>query len=413
MNKQKKQGINKNGEQKMLKELQESFTNAIQALKGQKLRSALTLLGISIGIIAIVTLISVGNGVNKSVTQQFEQMGSNTLMITPGKGTYGTFFVKLDKKDPEIIEKIQGIELVIPIYIKATQAEFSGEKKTAMIIGINPDDQEGLKKLGMINLIEGRELNNSDNYSIIIGKKFKENLFETNISLRHKINIEEYGFRVIGSIGSTSPIFGAMYDSAIIMNKKTLEKIYPETTPSRIIVKTINNEKNEEIKEKIINELKKSHGQEDFKVMSSEKIMDTAQSVLGLIQLILIAIAAIALIVGGIGIMNTMLMTVIERTNEIGLMKAIGATKTQILTQFITEAAIIGLIGGTIGTIIGLIISYAVSFIALQNNFDLPIAIDLTTILGGISFAIITGIISGAYPAFKASNMDAVDALRK
>jgi ABC-type antimicrobial peptide transport system permease subunit len=94
-------------------------------------------------------------------------------------------------------------------------------------------------------------------------------------------------------------------------------------------------------------------------------------------------------------------------------MKAIGATKTQILTQFITEAAIIGLIGGTIGTIIGLIISYAVSFIALQNNFDLPIAIDLTTILGGISFAIITGIISGAYPAFKASNMDAVDALRK
>jgi putative ABC transport system permease protein len=412
MNKQKKQGINKNGEQKMLKELQESFTNAIQALKGQKLRSALTLLGISIGIIAIVTLISVGNGVNKSVTQQFEQMGSNTLMVTPGKGTYGTFFVKLDKKDPEIIEKIQGIELVIPIYIKATQAEFSGEKKTAMIIGINPDDQEGLKKLGMINLIEGRELNNSDNYSIIIGKKFKENLFETNISLRHKINIEEYGFRVIGSIGSTSPIFGAMYDSAIIMNKKTLEKIYPETTPSRIIVKTINNEKNEEIKEKIINELKKSHGQEDFKVMSSEKIMDTAQSVLGLIQLILIAIAAIALIVGGIGIMNTMLMTVIERTNEIGLMKAIGATKTQILTQFITEAAIIGLIGGTIGTIIGLGFAVIVSIISENAGMPLKINISIELIFGAMLFAIIVGIISGFIPAQRAANLDPVDALR-
>ncbi len=396
----------------MIEEIKETFANAILALKGQKLRSALTLLGIIIGIIAIVTLLSVGNGVNQSITKQFEEMGSNSLMVMPGKGGFSSMVSKLEKKDPDKIEQIPGVDFVVGIYLKSKPVTFNKKTKTILIIGVNPKDQDRLKKIGMITIKEGRQLNNSDNYTVLLGKKVNE-VFDEELKLKQKIKIGEHEFRIVGLLDSAGSFFGAMYDASAIIPKKTLETIVPNITPSRIMVKTIDNKQNNEVKEKIIQELKKAHGKEDFRVMTSDKIIETAQSTLGLIQLVLLAIAAISLIVGGIGIMNTMLMSVTERTKEIGLMKALGATNQQVLTQFITEAAIIGLIGGTIGTIIGLLISFSISFIAAKNNFDLPIGIDLITIFGGIFFAIIVGVLSGAYPAIKASKLDPVEALQK
>jgi len=147
-------------------------------------------------------------------------------------------------------------------------------------------------------------------------------------------------------------------------------------------------------------------------LLTTEQMLESAKSILGILQLFLIGLAAISLIVGGIGIMNTMLMSVLERTKEIGLMKALGATNQQVLTQFITEAAIIGLIGGTIGTIIGIIFATIISILAKNNGIELPINISIELISGAMVFAITVGIISGLIPAKRAAKLDPVNALR-
>ncbi|MFH1588624.1 MAG: ABC transporter permease [Candidatus Diapherotrites archaeon] len=393
--------------------IKESFSNAVLTLKEQRLRSILTLLGIIVGIAAIITLISVGQGVTNAINHQFEKMGSNTLMVLPGKSMVTAALSELKENDAELIKKIQGVEFAIPIYVETDQAEFEKETKTAMIIGIDPDDKEQLNNVGLIEVAEGRALASSDNYSVLIGNKIEKDYFEKDVQLRQKIMLFEKNFKVIGITKSAGMFFGAVYDTAIIMNYKTLKEFKEGLTPSRIIVKTINKEQNEEVKQRITERLKRDHGQEDFQVSTMESITEMTQSVLGIVQLVLLAIAAISLVVGGIGIMNTMLMSVIERTNEIGLMKATGATNNQVLTQFITEAGIIGLLGGTIGIIIGITVAYAISFIGSQSGFELPISFDIVLFLGTVLFALTVGIISGVYPAFMASKLDPVEALRK
>jgi len=203
-----------------------------------------------------------------------------------------------------------------------------------------------------------------------------------------------------------------MFDNAIIMSKNGLEEISDEElTPFRIIAKTYRKEDIPEVKERIIRVLKRAHGEEDFQIMTASQIQESAGAILGLVQAVLVGIAAISLAVGSIGIMNTMFMSVMERTREIGIMKAIGATNKRVRNIFLMEAGIIGAAGGLIGIGFGFTIAIVVGLVAESAGFPLKVVPDLMLFFGALLFAMAVGMIAGYIPAKRAAEMDPVEAL--
>jgi len=391
----------------------ELFNRAIENLKRQKLRSLLTLLGIIIGIGSVVALISIGDGFNKSVEKEFEKLGSNTLIILPGSSLVGSAFAKLDEKDVDRIESVRGVESATPIYLSAQTVKFKEEEKVVLILGIDTKKQELLADLGILEIGEGRMLSQSDNLSVLVGSRFSENTFESELKLKQNLSFGSDSLKIVGITRPAGQSFGAMFDGAVVMNYEALEdSIGTKLTPFRIFAKAVNKDEVLEVKQRIKDTLERAHGKEDVQVMTASQIQETALSVLGLIQLVLVFIAAISLVVGGIGIMNTMLMAVLERTKEIGIMKAIGATNTTVLSLFLSEAGIIGLIGGLIGYLLGLTIALIGGIAASSSGIDLIIEFDPMLLLGSLTFAFIVGVVSGYIPAQRAANMEPVEALR-
>ncbi len=395
-------------------EVLEIFAVALRNLTRQRFRSFLTLIGIVIGIAAIVALISLGQGLNEAVQREFEVMGTNTLIITAGESLITSPFSKLEEEDPERIEKVRGVDFAAAIYNVVETIKHRNDATTAMIIGIEVEKQNELKKLGALELAEGRELSSAEKFGVIVGDGFAEDAFDSRLNLREKLEISGHNFRIIGITESSGQTFGALFDRAIVMNYETLKDInvVEELYPFRIIVKTISKDEVDEVKERIAYTLEKAHGEKDFAITTPASIADIAASVLGIIQLILVALASISLLVGGIGIMNTMFMVVLERTKEIGTMKAIGATNKRVLTIFLLEAGFIGMFGGIIGVLFGYGISFLVSLIASLAGTELPIIPDPTLIVGVLLFAIFVGIVSGLIPARRAALLDPVVALR-
>ncbi|PIN98169.1 MAG: hypothetical protein COT90_05585 [Candidatus Diapherotrites archaeon CG10_big_fil_rev_8_21_14_0_10_31_34] len=391
----------------------ELFSRAVENLKRQKLRSVLTLLGIIIGIGSVVALISIGDGFNKSVEKEFEKLGSNTLIILPGSSLVGSAFAKLDEKDVDIIESVRGVESATPIYLSSGTVKFKEEEKTVLLLGIDTKKQDLLKSLGILEVGEGRLLTQSDNLAVLVGSRFSENTFESELKLKQNLLLGTDSLKIVGITKPAGQSFGAMFDGAIVMNYRALEdSTGQKLTPFRIFAKAVNKDEVLEVKQRIKDRLKRAHGKEDVQVMTASQIQETALSVLGLIQLVLVFIAAISLVVGGIGIMNTMLMAVLERTKEIGIMKAIGATNTTVLSLFLSEAGIIGLIGGIIGYLLGLTIALIGGIAASSSGIDLIIEFDPMLLFGSLAFAFGVGVISGYIPAQRAANMEPVEALR-
>ncbi len=392
----------------------ELFSRATENLKRQKFRSLLTLLGIIIGIGSVVALISIGDGFNKSVEKEFEKMGSNTLIILPGSSFMSSVFAKLEKKDVDRIEAIKGVESATPLFLASQTVGFKEEKKSALLVGIDTKKQDLLEDIGLLSIGEGRNLTSSDSFSVLIGKRFSEEKFDSEIELKQKLVLDGSYLRVVGITKSAGQSFGAAFDSAIVINYKTLEEITgEELTPFRIFAKAVNKKEVSEVKERIKKELKKAHGKEDFQIMTASQIQESALSILGLIQMVLVFIAGISLVVGGIGIMNTMLMAVMERTREIGIMKAVGATNTIILSLFLVESGVIGLIGGFIGYVIGFSIALIGGMIASSSGINLIIEFNPLLLFGSLAFAFLIGMISGFIPARRASLMEPVEALRE
>jgi len=391
----------------------ELFKNAVRNLRQQGLRSYLTLLGIVIGIAAVISLISIGQGLSMAVEQEFESLGSTTIIILPGGSMTESLLAELGENDADLISKIRGVESATAMYMITDAIEVGDESKTIVIIGIDPDQQEALESINMLAIGEGRALGPSEKYGILIGNKISEGYFEEDIQLRQRLNIEDIGFRVVGIIESQSRSFGTFFNIAIIMNSDTLKEISEEEiTPFRIIAKAINKESVPEVRERIAYELEKDHGQKDFMLMGQQQIEESATAVIGIIQAVLIGLAAISLLVGGLGIMNTMFMSITERTKEIGIMKAVGATNTTILSIFLVESSLIGLIGGIIGIILGFTLSMIISAVATYAGMGLESYMGIELIIGAMLFSMSIGVISGLLPSMRAAKMQPVDALR-
>ncbi|MDD5147982.1 MAG: ABC transporter permease [Candidatus ainarchaeum sp.] len=393
---------------------------AIDNLSHQGLRTYLTILGVIIGIAAIVTFVALGDGLNNAVIDQFETLGSNTIFIAPAgsmsmEGSLGVEYLQ----DAEInkIKRIPEISQAFAPLMTSTTVEFGNQKKSVSIIGYNPNEVKDLVKTGFVKIGEGREIKSSDGYVAIVGYGLANDTFDKKIRLRGNILINGKSFRVVGITAEASTSFGGgpNTNTTILINENAYKATFEDSKPMFMMATTKKKEDVLAVQKKIerIFEQKYGKDQKTFTIVTSAQILDSINQVMGLIQLFIVGIASISLFVGGIGIMNTMIMSVMERTSEIGVMKAIGATNGLILSIFILEAGLIGLFGGIIGVTLGYGLAFLVGMVAGAMNFALSVRVDFLLILGALAFSMFVGIASGVYPARRAAMLDPVEALRK
>ncbi len=391
---------------------------ALNNLTNQKLRTYLTLIGVIIGIAAIITFIALGEGLKNSVESEFESLGANTIFVAPsfsGQGT-GSNFEGLKESDLRKILRIPEVESIFAPLSDIGEVEYSREKNNISILGTNIDELIETESIGFVDIGEGRNLTESDVFASVIGYDIAKEYYTKEVRIKDHILIEGYSFKVVGITKKSSTSFGGgpNTNASIFIPKKSFKQVFVETNPTFLIVKARSQEEVTEAEEEINRVLEKIFGREqkDYTAVSSEQILESVGQVLGLIQMFLVAIAAVSLVVGGVGIMNTMIMSVMERTSEIGVMKALGATNIFILLIFIFESGFIGLIGGAIGVTVGYTAAIIIAYFSNSSGFAILVIVEPMLILGALLFSVLVGMISGAYPARRASLLDPVEALR-
>jgi putative ABC transport system permease protein len=393
---------------------------AISNIRKRRTRSWLTMIGIFIGIAAVVSLISLGQGMQAAINEQFQMMGADKIIISPGSSIFSSFggsAKKLTDKDKDVVEKISGVNLAAAMVFKQAQIKFNGKTKYTIVSGLPTDKTiKIVEDMQSVKIDKGRNLKSSDKYKVVIGYRTGIDLFERDIKLGDKIEMEGKEFEVIGIL---ERIGNKQDDSSVFIPLDTARELFNMGDEiSTMIVQAKQGSEPSVVAEEIKKDLRKSRdekkGDETFSVETSEQLIETFNTILNVIQYVLIGIAGISLFVGGVGIMNTMYTAVLERTREIGVMKAIGARNSDIMLIFLIESGTLGLVGGAIGIVLGIGLSKLVEFIAINvwGTTLLKASFPWYLILGALAFSFLVGSASGLLPARQASKMKPVDSLR-
>jgi len=404
-------------------EIKECSQLALRNLKSRSLRSWLTIFGIVIGVFLIISLLSLSEGIKKTITQQLKSLGNEMVFVMPGDISnimaMFTSGVRLEKEDIETIEKIQGVETVLTMSYQSLVARYENEGKTVFISGLSWEKGiEIMEKFQGWSLKEGR-WPIPGRREIIIGKEVETGIFEKPVEVDGEIAIKGKKFKVVGILNSLG---SKQDDSSLYLDLSLFQDLTGEKrgTAQMVMAKVREgyevNKVAEEIKEKLSETRKKRIGTDvaDFSVITSEKMGDIAGNILAVIQFAIIAFASIAIIVGGIGIMNTMFTSVRERTREIGIMKAIGAKNSAVLSIFLIEAGIIGIIGGLGGTILGVFFAKTIELYGqVHPIFYFKASVTPGLLIFGLVFSFLVGCLSGFFPARRAAKLRPVEALRR
>jgi putative ABC transport system permease protein len=389
---------------------------AVQNLFREGVRTFLTLIGVIIGIAAIVSLLSIGNGLNNAVEQQFEQLGSNTILIIPGSAQLGFSRIKLSESDISSIENVSGIDSVVPIYSKSAIFSYNGEKVNVSVNAVDAKKSVIFDGTGFMEVEEGRMLENNDSGGILIGSNIAKDFFDREIHTKKKVLLDGIEYEVVGILKPQQASFGGgpSTGGTVYMSLEAYQRIVQNQSisPAIVFAKTFSSEEANTAADEITDLLEKKYGEKSVFVSSSEKLLEQVQTFLSLITIFVVGIGAVSMIVGGIGIMNAMITSVMERTREIGLLKALGASNNTVKTIFLLEAAFIGGIGGLAGIILGYIMSTIIALAGQAAGFNLLASYGLEITFGALIFSMIIGMLSGVLPAIKASQMDPVVALR-
>lgn len=397
---------------------------ALKNIRKRGIRSWLTMLGVFIGIAAVVSLISLGQGLETAITGQFNSLSTDTLTITNAETGFappGSAAIrKLTEHDLEIIESVQGIEIVIPRLLRVARVEYNKILSFSFIGSIPKDKEQAEEIYKSFNLetSQGRLLRSEDTGKVVLGDDYiSDNFFEKEIRIGSKLEIQGKEFEVIGILKRTSTF---TLNSAILMTEDDMKDLFDiDDEIDFIIAKVEDEDEIEEVAERIETELRKDRdlkeGEEDFQVQTPIQSLETVSTIINVVNIVVGGIAAISLLVGGIGIANTMFTSVLERRKEIGIMKAIGAKNKTILTIFIIESAFLGFVGGLIGVIIGLLLAFGVSTIANSSLGETIFTLSPSPIFlaSALLFSILIGVISGIIPALQAARLNPVEALRK
>ena len=411
-----------------------SLKIAATVLKRNKVRSFLTMLGIIIGITAIVTIMSLGAGAQNLIVGQIMAMGSNNIFIEPGsfdpkkssmiEAMAEQMEIKtLKVSDAEAIEKIPNVKMVAPIVMGVNRIVYKDIDRKNTFLGVTP----AIQKIQDNEILLGRDFNDDDIKSqarvVLLGYKVSQDLFGEEYPINKTIRIGNANFKTIGVLEELGSQMFLNLDEYVYVPITTAQKLLLGTNHvNNIIVRAESEEAIDEIVEEIRLLLRQRHNiynpegdltKDDFRIMSQVEATEMMTSIMGIFTLFLSSVAAIALVVGGIGIMNIMLVSVTERTREIGLRKAVGAREKDILRQFLLEDIVLTFVGGLIGIILGVMFSFLGGIalgkmLATQWGFF----ISFKAIILGIIVASVTGLVFGIYPARKAAKLSPIDALR-
>jgi len=396
------------------------FKIAIKNLRTKALRSWLTMIGVVIGVFLIMSLLSLSGGIKTAVMQQLKMMGKDIIMVMPGEITdmVSMMMGGLDLSDDDIkaIEKAEGVDIVIPMTYKGIAMRYEGEKRTVLLCGIPLGESFDILTSDMgFEFVEGR-WPISGKREIFVGFLVPEEVFP-GMKTGTQITLKGRQFEVVGvlkSVGSKQD------DSQVYIDLDIYREITGEREGAKMVMAKVKpgysaDEVVENIKENLEESRKRKRGEDlpSYTVLSSEKITDIVGNIMGLIQVAIFGFASIAIIVGGIGIMNTMYTSVHDRIKEIGIMKAVGARRKTIITIFLIESGFFGLFGGLGGIILGLGLAKAVEiYCQTQNLFLLKASITPQLVLFGLAFSFLVGCLSGFFPAKRAAKLKPIDALR-
>jgi len=391
----------------------ETVNSAIEALRINKLRSALTSLGIIIGVASVILLVSLGTGLQNYITSEFEKLGSNVLFVIPGRigfggrGPGGATVNKLSLDHVKKIErKIDNLVGVVPTVQQFTTVKYQNKvQKDVTIVGTT----ELFAEIANLPAVKGKFFDKSQIDSgkkvAVIGQTIVDKVFGTKDPIGEKIDIKGQKYQVIGVLAAQGSTLGVDQDNNVIIPFTTAQRQFGTNQVNNIYAKAQTQANVEETAEKMTKVLLEDLSEDDFSVLTAKQTLSTIQGILGVISATLAGIAAISLLVGGIGISNIMLVSVTERTHEIGLRKAVGARPTDILLQFLIEAIILSVLGG----IIGLTLASAGALVA--SRF-VPAQVTPWSVVIAFGFSILVGIIFGVAPAIRASRLEPIVALR-
>jgi len=414
--------------------IKESIKISITALRANKSRSFLTVLGIVIGVGAVIVMMSLGGGAQNLILGQIASLGSNSIYIEPGsfdpKGGFGMDMAveemtikTLKLKDVEAIKKDPLVDMVYPMAYGVARAVYRSEDEKVTFLGITPDAYI----MDDWHAAIGREISDDDVKGTArvttLGYKITKDLFGEEDPIGKTIRIKKTNFKVIGVMEERGTEMFQNYDEYAYVPITTAQKLLLGIDHlNAITVHAINEDAINPLMENIRLILRANHNiynpegdlsKDDFKIMSQVEATDMVSQITGILTAFLSSIAAIALIVGGIGIMNIMLVSVTERTREIGLRKAVGARNKDILNQFLIEAITLTVLGGVIGFIGGAVISFAASLgLSQVLNTDWAFVLPFGAVVLAFGVAVIVGLVFGIYPARKAAKLNPIEALR-
>ena len=416
--------------------INKSLKLAVNIIVHSKLRTWLTIIGIVIGIAAVVAIVSIGEGMQQNVESRLGGLGADIITISPGGGRASVGFrgghgggmpgstatsataENLTKKDVLVLQSVEGVEYIQGIVSGNGQMYYLGEKATVSVEGIDP---LVWKEMTTSELESGRFLGPSDYNVVIVGSRIAKDTFKQPLTVNRMITIEEKAFKVVGILKESGGFGGD--DSKIFMPIKaardTLEDVGSDEFDS-ITLKVANTDDVDQVMEdadkKLMCSRHLTEKEKDFSISSSKSVQETMSDITQTMTLFLGAIAAVSLLVGAVGIANTMFTSVLEKTKEIGIMKSIGAKNSDIMMIFLLNSAIVGLVGGLLGICLGTGISSLLPLLGMKmmgmGRDGMTTVVTPMLLIYALLISIGIGMVAGVIPAYRASKLKPVDALR-
>ncbi|MHB8845248.1 MAG: ABC transporter permease [Nitrospirota bacterium] len=396
----------------------ETFRVALEAILSNKVRSGLTMLGVIIGVLAVILLVSIGEGARVYITKELTGLGTNLLIVTPGKTTTSGGFHppsagtvrKLTYDDAQALRRRAWLLTdAVPIVLGTGRIKFRNIGRDTMVIGTTPEFQRVRNLFVGIGSYVSQGDVDSKAKVVVLGTKVKEELFGDQNALGQVVMLSDARYRVVGVMQKKGTSLGWDIDDVVFIPVTSGQELFDTDGLFEILASTPRAEDVDRAIAQVKDILIRRHAhKEDFTIQTQGAMLSTMDTILGVLTAVLGGIAGISLLVGGIGIMNIMLVSVRERTREIGIRKAIGARNSDIMAQFLIEAITLSGVGGIIGILLGVGLALLIPLFVTV----LPTSVSVWSIAMAFSFSMAVGVFFGVYPARKASLQDPITALR-